>query len=737
MANQLKGKTFHLPEIGCYIGSGIYPMSKDYLLCVMLGHQAWMQQSSHPLEMIDKILEDNQGNLAQVWGVPRGYAPQTKAEWFYALDELGIDIPPPDWKTGDHVYACKEPLFEKHADRFGAGLVRFMKAAKEKGIYSTFIYTNSEPRWLEKFQEVGDFYLGYDFGERYGLSMASAMKKTGKKMEEITLDDLGQDLVERVSDYVGERHAKGWGFVMATSSSFTMDYEVEGGTDIPLVEDFPFPNHNFASAYSRGLYRQYDLPVWGSHLAHEHYAWQPVKSPYRMPLLSAAFLQKYMAGSKIMINESGNWFVEGTLIEDSPRHDFPAVPLKPEEAPWGGDPTNVVPKFVPYMDEARKLYHTCDYGSDICRAYRKRISDFYDFVKANGTPAGQPESTMAIIKGRNDFSTAAYVPTYAIAGAFERADVDNRWFQGQPEIGWEIVRKTFFPTKDVTGEYPNHYLSGTPLGMADVVTFAKSDLDADCLAKNYKALAFAGWNTATPKQYEVLVDYVKRGGILFVSIPHLSTNATRNFTSYGVDELINGGDFSELCGVKVKGRGPYTYWVTAPRDGDGSLGFKFCRRFGINFVPHGDIEITDPDAEVLVCDDEQADPILIRRKLGKGMVLFLNSWYYPGAWASDDGPGGRVGSTGLIGAIYRYLAKLSRGTIWTTEVGTDDPGEECSYIAYSYFPESGDICLQNADFDRPHTFDLHTPDGVRTVELPGATFRRIRKDGSVCEMNAR
>ncbi|MBR3956978.1 MAG: hypothetical protein IKJ89_03930, partial [Kiritimatiellae bacterium] len=57
-------KKLPLPPCGIYIGSGIYPMAKDYLLCVMLGHQAWMQQSSHPLEMIDLIEKDNQGNLA-------------------------------------------------------------------------------------------------------------------------------------------------------------------------------------------------------------------------------------------------------------------------------------------------------------------------------------------------------------------------------------------------------------------------------------------------------------------------------------------------------------------------------------------------------------------------------------------------------------------------------------------------------------------------------------------------
>ena len=56
-------------------------MSRDYLLCVLHGHQAWTPQTSHPVEMVEKILADNQGNLAQVWGVSRGYSPAAIAEW--------------------------------------------------------------------------------------------------------------------------------------------------------------------------------------------------------------------------------------------------------------------------------------------------------------------------------------------------------------------------------------------------------------------------------------------------------------------------------------------------------------------------------------------------------------------------------------------------------------------------------------------------------------------------------
>jgi hypothetical protein len=55
------------------------------------------------------------------------------------------------------------------------------------------------------------------------------------------------------------------------------------------------------------------------------------------------------------------------------------------------------------------------------------------------------------------------------------------------------------------------------------------------------------------------------------------------------------------------------------------LRFRFPRRFGIMTTCLGDIEITDPTMETLVVDDEQADPLLLRRRHGKGTVYFLNS----------------------------------------------------------------------------------------------------------------
>ena len=707
------------PECGMFIGSGVYPMSAGYLLSNLYAHQSWAPQSYSPREMIEKIVEDNQGNLAQVWGYSRGYAPATHAEWFYALDEIGIKVPEPDFENGKYLKYQDCPELKEHADRRGAGLLRFAREAAEKGIYTTFIYTDAHPQWSGQLKDLGKHYLGYDFGERFTFRLDEESLK-GKELEEVTLDLLADDLIERVREFVDERHAAGWGNVMATSCNFYIDYEIVGGADVPLVEDFAFSHLNMASAISRGLHRQHDLPLWGSHLAHEHYSWIPYRNPRKFDLLKAAMYLKYMAGGKLIINESGNWFVEACLCEDSPKHELPPVPLKPEEVSWSGDKPI---KFIPYLEQARRHFDKVNYHSPVCRRYRKEISDFYDFVKANGTPEGQPESTIAIAKGNYDLCNHRFSPNNAIGGAFTLAESNPAWFEGAPERGWEIVKKAFYPLKPVLGEHPNLFLSGTPYGMVDIVSFAKDQICAEFLSANYKALLFAGWNTASDTQYGLLKQFVANGGTLFISIPHLSTNTRRSYAAYAVEELVNGGDFSELCGVKVKGRGRRYYWATAPRESE-VLGIKFPQRFGIMQTCLGDLEITDPSAEVLLVEDEQADPLLLRRQHGKGTVYFLNSWAYPGALDINIGPGSTVESPGLIGLVYRHIARANRGSVWITD-DRQDAGRECEYVNVSYFPKAGRICLYNIDFERPHNCFLHHSGAREPIELGAGEFRMV------------
>jgi len=713
----MRGYPVELPEIGLFIGNGVYPSSAGYQLGALLAHGTWNPYTSDPDEMIERIINENQGNLAQVWGYPRGYAPYTVDKWFYRLEEIGVTIPRPDWENGKYLSKHQIPEWDSYAERLGAGLLRFIEKARERGLYTTFIYTSAHPKWSKQFRQHEPYYLGYDFGERFTFRFESAFKKN-VPLQDITLKMLQDDLLERVGAHVKEYEENGWGNVAATSGNFYLDVEVVAGANIPMAEDIAFRHMNIASSLSRGLYRQFELPLWGTHIAHEHYSWIPAKCKYKFPLLRAALYHKYMAGAKMIVNESGNWFVEASLCEDSPKFELPRSPLTRKDVSFGD--TGKL-DFLPYHKETSKHFDKIGPDSWYCKAYRKEISDFYDYVKANGTPSGQPETTIALAKGHLDLGGYEYRMTAPVGGMYDLAEINPQWMSGPPEYSWDVAFNTFYPRPQGMGDYLNMFLSGTPWGMLDIVSFAEHLVSAEHLIANYKALLFTGWNTASEKQYEVLKQYVQAGGILFLSIPHLSTNDKRNYSSFTVDELVHKGDFSELCGVKVEKRGTRFYWAVPP-PGTTQLGSTFPRRWGIMSTCMGKIEITDPNAEVMVVDDEGGEPVLLKRQYGKGTVYFLNSWAYPGAMNSDFGPGARHSSKGLITAIYEEIARQCRGTFWITDDG-NEPGKECENICYSYFPESQTLCMQNVDFDRPHTFWLHQAGAqARQVTLEPSEF---------------
>jgi len=710
-----------LPPCGIFVGTGIMNSVPDYLVCSGRTHTTWVPQLFSPLELLDKTLEDNQGNLVQYWGFDGSGSPVTYAR-HRALEDLGMTAPEPDWIHRKNLKVTDWINPQEFKARSGAGVVKLIKAAAEKGLYIALLYTQATPEWSEKFVSTGgEFYLGYDFGERFTFGIQEE-HSAAELPARVTLKTLADDLMKRVREHVEERHATGWGNVMATSSNFHLDYEIAAGADIPMVEDFAFKHLNLSSALSRGLCRQYDLPLWGSHLAHEHYSWIPYASELKFPLLRASMYHKYLAGSKAIINESGGWYLEAQLVTDSPMFETPRVELGSYRQ---RDPY----LFAPYVEEARKTYHKINYHSPVAKAYRKEISDFYDFVKTHGTPEGQPETTLAVVKGNLDLGGEQHWPNSAIAGMFTLAEANSNWYSGQPERGWNIATQVFFPRPPVLAPWHNLFLSGTPYGQIDVTSFANDHVDASFLSSHYKALLFAGWNTASEKQFAALCRYVENGGILFLSIPHLSTNVTRNYGSFALEELVRGGDFSELCGVRVTGKGRRYYWATAPDD-KGELGFKFPRRFGIMSTCVGNLEITDPTVEFLAVDDEDMNaPVLLRRRLGKGEVYFLNTWAYPGATDADYGPGADIDSPGLAGYVYRHIARKVRGTFWITDDGTA-PGDAANHISWSYFPASGHLCFQNIDFAKPRSFVLHHQTGREELSLDPGAFS-LRRAGDI------
>lgn len=707
-----------LPPCGLLVGNAIYNSYAGYLAGSGYAYTSWRADSSTPLELVDLTVEENQGNIVQFWWFDGGDRPQTKARYL-ALEDLGITIPAPDFDNRKNMTLAEFDCFKEYGEeRAGAGVLKSLQYAQERGLYTTMIYCDGvNPVYSREFEKLAPSYIGYDFGERFTFRFDS---RSACDVENITLKSLADDFCAQVSSHIQERKNVGYGNICCTSSNFYMDYEVVAGVDFTLFEDCT-NELNIATALSRGLCKQYDLGVWGTHIANEYYTWIHWDNKYRFETLRAEMYMKYLAGAKIIISESGAWHCQSA--------GAPEMLATPRIVkPIGHTPDE---QWLPFAKEAREHFKNMDRDSAYCRNYRRLMSDFYDYVKTNGTPEGQPEVRLAIAKGNFDLcslSLNGFDINHVIGGARALADRDARWFESQPELGWQIVSSVFWPRPvGIYGDDTyNRVFSGTPYGQVDIVSFAYDQITADFLSDNYKALIFSGWNTSSEKQYEILAEYVKRGGILFISLPHFSKDITRNFTNYTVDDLVNGGDLSELCGVRVRGRGPRFYWGTVDNRWDNDFG-RFVKKsgYGVFHGQLGDLEITDPEMEMLIFDQEAFVPLLLRRKLGKGQVFFLNSWYYPGTFYRDCSADADQSDLGMTADIMRYIATIARPDVYITGKGMDGPDSECKYVNFSSFPSQA-VCLYNIDFAKPHTIDLHLADGsVVTVTLAPQEMRKM------------
>jgi len=708
---------FELPPEGILCGHAVYNVQGVF----PAGYGNWSVQHGSPFDLIERTVREEQGNLIQFWfgSSPR---PVQRAAWL-DMEEIGCRYAEPDWKNLKNLRVSEFPELEKYAkERAGAGVARAIRMCETNGLYSQLMYVSGVNEKYTKDFTKNPHYIGYDFGERFSFRPEAA-GKDGNPPPAPRLDRLADNLVASVRKHCDSYRKLGYGNVWCTSSNFFMDYEVYGGVDYTLFEDFTC-DLNIPSALSRGLARQYGRAVWGAHVANEYYAWLTCRNPHFYRMLYSAMMCKYVAGAKVIVSESGGWHTQ-TPGSDSPLNGLP----KSRDSFTARQPSDA--ELQAKALEAEKLRDTASEEGAWSKGFRASMRDFYRYVKQHGTPAGQPEPTLAIAKGNYDLTgymlDGRIKANSVVAGMHPYAETHLEWMAGMPEFGWNIASEVFWPrgrgifgTKD-----QNRLFSGTPYGPVDIVSFAFDNVTAEHLLKNYKTLAFVGWNTCSEKQYRILCDYVKGGGRLFISIPQLSKDVTRNYQAYTLDDLVNGGDFTELCGLKVTDRGPYFYWTGAVK-GTSAEKWSSSDTHGAYRGILGKVEISNPQAEALLYNWENDMNLLYRLPSGKGEVWFLNSWYYPGAYDYSFGTAAPEDSRGFVEDILRELARRSRGTAYVTERGTDAPGEESKYVNWSYFPSTKEILLFNVDFEKSHTIDLHVGGEVRTLTLAPQELRRER-----------
>ena len=216
----------------------------------------------------------------------------------------------------------------------------------------------------------------------------------------------------------------------------------------------------------------------------------------------------------------------------------------------------------------------------------------------------------------------------------------EEWRPSTAEYGLRYL-DVFFPdvwlqTLEQSPERVRRWYSGTPYGEIELIPVDASEE----MLSHFKLLLLLGWNTMDEEQYRKLKRYVENGGTLFISVPHLTQNESRAFLRNGLEplNLVMDGDFSELFGVKVKGRGVRFARIMGEEGiADNPVKDVSQRSAKLRYPSIGPLHAPVDLAEVELCGAEvlsreapSGEPLLVRKKLGKGAAYLLCTHDFPG-----------------------------------------------------------------------------------------------------------
>lgn len=273
----------------------------------------------------------------------------------------------------------------------------------------------------------------------------------------------------------------------------------------------------------------------------------------------------------------------------------------------------------------------------LTKGKRDMTRSFFKFAKTHPRK-GKNVRNIAYLEGRYAAPFNGFIcdseqdPHYSVWGKFGNSD--STWGHCQPEKAFQVL-DVLMPgacTHPLRQRFDKRrmFFAGTPYGDFDRIP---AEADADYF-DNYSLIMNLGWNTMIDEDYDKIKKYVSSGGTYLTGIPQFSTHIKRDFLRDMNDlSLYRDGDLSELCGIKVNGRGEAYcgQWncpgrdemeeaslSAMPSDSSEEDGEAFC----------ADIELAG--AEVVAWDSFSGAPLLVRNRFGKGYVYTFTIWAYPG-----------------------------------------------------------------------------------------------------------
>lgn len=384
-----------------------------------------------------------------------------------------------------------------------------------------------------------------------------------------------------------ERRELGPGPLINVDAGLIFKYVAEAGADVLGLESLPGEPHLMHAAI-RGAAKAYDKP-WGVHIAMENYGGMRFDELWQKRW-EASLAFSYINGAGFILPESG--------------HLSYTNPVTGQKFPF---------------------------ASPEVKRVRRALREMYQFARIHRKPSLWPRVRLGIVYGNEDGAPGLW--NRAAWGQYG----DAKWLEGPAERGWRFVdglfRKDDWPKETVQGDLD--FSGNPPLGQYDVVP---AEAPAGILDR-YECLIFLGWNTMTGDLYAKLKGFVERGGRLVMFLPHLSTESDRGREI----KLHNGGDFSDLFGVDILGRGEkkiqgfkffaessvpeYRFPVWRIRTDPRFMGLLTSSRARMT---SGRILAGAADHYMSEVEELRERPLVIENRLGRGAAFLVTAWEYPG-----------------------------------------------------------------------------------------------------------
>ena len=371
--------------------------------------------------------------------------------------------------------------------------------------------------------------------------------------------------------------------------------------------------------FLRGVAKERKMPTYGVHHAVQ-WSSSPHESPARYRRYRLALYASYMLGATDINTEEGLW----------------------------------------RMEEYYEAHHR--FGT-ACNAHLKQQQDFYTYVSTHSR-TGSFYSPAALLHGRDD--------------GVHFFGKNNIWGVRRPfgdaEHSWQLLKTVYPKSKPNSAVYrhgcpedvPQGYHSGTPLGSLDIISAAATA----SLWRDYRGLAFLGYNRCEAEDAERMRSYVQYGGKLLLSMAHLTVTSDMDAVAAGRLEFEE--NVLKLCNGMPKFR-QTTY---------NGVGISVCEN------------AKTPD-EVLAVTDDGA-PLCGRYRMGKGtLTVFLTNAYPAHAAIAED-----YGKA--LEALLREVNAVE--PVWV------ECGDDVEFAVYRQKDGTKHIYFLAVDWYRD-------PDGVRHADL--------------------